>query len=261
VSVIPTGGAAPNKIASTVVVGTYPHGVAITPDGKRAYVANTGPNTGRGGSETVSVIDVSSQAVTRTVNVGEAPQTVTISPDGSLAFVACADGVYVITTSSGSVKKVHERLRNPHGVAVAPDGGQAYVTDSERNRVAIIDVSSLHAVKRIAVGRTPWNAAFNSDGSRAYVTNANDNTVSVIDTTTRRVTKTIPLGSGTTTGSEASFTQINQIPTAVALSPDGKIWVACNASSSLVVIDPSSNAVIKSIDLGLGDEPTGIAFA
>ena len=48
---------------------------------------------------------------------------------------------------------------------------------------------------------------------------------------------------------------------AVALSPDGHIWVACNASSSMVVIDPATNAVVKSIDIGLGDEPTGIAFA
>jgi YVTN family beta-propeller protein len=93
------------------------------------------------------------------------------------------------------------------------------------------------------------------------VTNANDNTVSVIDTASRRVTTTIPLGSGTTTDAEATFTQINQVPTAVSLGPDGKIWVACNASSSLVVIDPASNAAITSIDIGLGDEPTGIAFA
>jgi YVTN family beta-propeller protein len=57
------------------------------------------------------------------------------------------------------------------------------------------------------------------------------------------------------------FTQVNQIPTAIALSPGGNLWVACNASSLLVVIDPSSNAVRTSIDIGLGDEPTGIAFA
>lgn len=93
------------------------------------------------------------------------------------------------------------------------------------------------------------------------MTNANDNTVSVIDTGTGRVTATIPLGSGTTTDAKASFTQVNQMPTAAALSPDGNIWVACNASSSLVVIDPASNAVIGSIDIGRGDEPTGIAFA
>jgi phospholipase C len=261
VSVIPTGGKAPNTISGTIVVGIYPHGVAITPDGKAAYVANTGPNTGPGGSETVSVIDVSSQTVTGTTDVGEAPQVVTISPDGSLVFVTCADGVYVITAASGSVSKVRERLRNPHGVSVTPDGAHAYVTDTEHDAVVVISTSSLRSVGRIAVGRTPWNTAFSPDGSSAYVSNANDNTVSVIDTASRTVTTTIALGSGTTTDAETTFNQINQVPTAVSLSPDGMIWVACNASSSLVVIDPANNAVITSIDIGLGDEPTGIAFA
>jgi DNA-binding beta-propeller fold protein YncE len=93
------------------------------------------------------------------------------------------------------------------------------------------------------------------------VTNANDDTVSVVDTTARSAVATIPLGSGMTTDAVTSFTQLNHIPTAVALSPDGDIWVACNASSSLVVLAPSSNAVSKSIDIGLADEPTGIAFA
>ncbi len=262
VSVIPTTGAPPT-IAATVVVGIYPHGIAITPDGKTAYVANTGPNTGRGGSQTVSVIDVAGRNVTGTIEVGEAPMVVTVSSDGSRVFVTCADGLYVITAASGRARKVSEGLRNPHGVTVTPDNKQAYVTDTERDQVLVLSTStsSLHAIGRIAVGRSPWNTAFTADGSRAYVTNANDNTVSVIDTASQRVKGTIGLGSGTTTDKVRSFPQLNQIPTAISLSPDGKIWVACNASSSLVVIDPSSNSVLQSIDIGIGDEPTGIAFA
>ncbi|HXO09089.1 MAG TPA: beta-propeller fold lactonase family protein, partial [Solirubrobacteraceae bacterium] len=216
---------------------------------------------GPGGSETVSVVDVASQTETGTVNVGEAPQVVTISADGTRAFVTCADGVFVINTSNGHVSKVHERLRNPHGVAVTPDGSHAYITDSDHDSVVVVNTSSLRAVDRIRVGKTPWNTAFTADGSSAYVTNANDDTVSVIDTGSRSVSKTIGLGSGTTTDSKTSFTQLNHIPTAVALSPDDNIWVACNASSSLVVIAPSSKTVSTSIDIGLGDEPTGIAFA
>jgi YVTN family beta-propeller protein len=68
------------------------------------------------------------------------------------------------------------------------------------------------------------------------------------------VERTIALGANSSTG------QINQIPTAITLCPDGTIWVTCNASSSLVVIDISSNQVIESIDIGLGDVPTGLAF-
>jgi phospholipase C len=250
VSVIST---ATNKITGTVVVGVYPHGIAITPDGKTAYVANTGPNTGRGGSELVSVVDVASQTVTDTINVGEAPLVVDISPDGSRALVTCADGVYAITTSNGRVHKVREELHHPHGVSFTPDGKHAYVTDSERDAVVVLDSSSRRAVDRIRVGATPWNTAFNADGSTAYVTNANDNTVSVIDTAARRVKQTIKLGS--------SNGQVNQIPTAIARSPSGSIWAACNTSGSLVVIDPSSNAITNTVEIGLADEPTGIAFA
>ncbi len=204
---------------------------------------------------------MSGRTETGTVSVGEAPQVVTISPDGSLAFVTCADGVFVIKTSSGQVRQVSARLRNPHGVAVTPDGGLAYITDTEHDRVIVVDTLSLRPVDRIGVGKTPWNTAFSADGSSAYVTNANEDTVSVIDNGSRRVKTTIALGSGTTTDSVTSFTQLNHVPTAAALGPDGNISVACNASSSLVVIAPSSNTVSKSIDIGLGDEPTGIAFS
>jgi phospholipase C len=250
VSVITT---ATNAITGTVVVGIYPHGIAITPDGTRAYVANTGPNTGPGGSDTVSLVEVASQTVTGTITVGEAPQVVTISPNGSLVFVTCADGVYVITTSNGSVRKAENELRNPHGVTVTPGGTQAYVTDTEHDQVLVLDTASLRTLGRIPVGATPWNTAFSADGSSAYVTNANDDTVSVIDTATRSVTTTIALGA-------SKSGQINHIPTAIALSPRGSIWVACNTSGSLVVIDTSTNTVIDSTDIGLGDDPTGIAF-
>ena len=63
VSVIPTGGSTPNKIASTVVVGIYPHGIAITPtaDGiRRQHRAEHRPRRLRDGLG----VDVSSQTET-----------------------------------------------------------------------------------------------------------------------------------------------------------------------------------------------------
>jgi phospholipase C len=250
VSVIPTS---TNMITSTVVVGIYPHGIAMTPDGKTAYVANTGPNTGPGGSQTVSVVDVASQTATGTVQVGEAPQVVAVSPDGASVFVTCADGVFAFATSGGHARKVQVPLHNPHGVSITPDSKHAYVTDTENDQVLVVNTRSLRTVGRIRVGASPWNTAFTADGSRAYVTNANDDTVSVIDTAGRQVIKTISLAS--TNG------QANHIPTGIGLSPEGQIWVGCNVSSSIVVIDPSSNAVIAATDIGLGDGPTQIAFA
>jgi len=133
--------------------------------------------------------------------------------------------VYAITTSGGNVRRAPERLHNPHGVSITPDG------------------------------------------TLAYVTNANDDTVSVIATASQTVTNSIPLGSGTTTDPSGTtkgtmFPQPNHQPTAIAVSPNGKnVWVGCNTSSSLVVISTASKSVIDSTDIGLGFDPTGIAFA
>jgi phospholipase C len=264
--------ASTRAVAETVVVGIYPHGIAITPAGQgvtqggtTAYVANTGPNTGKGGSQTVSVIDTAGYAVSDTITVGEAPQVVAISPDSSIVAVSCADGVYLITASSGTARKAALQLRNPHGVAFSPDGSQLLVADSERDRVVVINVSTLKAAATVSVGSSPWNIAYSADGSSVYVTNANDDTVSVLDADSFKTVTTIALPSFSVDNlvvSGSSYSQLHHQPTAIAVSPaDNSIWVTCNSSSSLAVIDPSTNAVTASLEIGLGDDPTGIAFA
>src|ERR1017187_594599 len=88
VSVIDTSS---NTVVATVGVGSQPNGVAITPDGTRAYVANGGGD--------VWVIDTSSNTVVATVGVGSQPNGVAITPDGTRAYVANGGGdVWVIDT-------------------------------------------------------------------------------------------------------------------------------------------------------------------
>jgi YVTN family beta-propeller protein len=70
VSVIDT---ASNTVVATVGVGMNPFGVAITPDGTRAYVTNAN-------SSSVSVIDTASNTVVATVGVGGLPEGVAITP-------------------------------------------------------------------------------------------------------------------------------------------------------------------------------------
>ena len=72
--------------------------MAITPDGKHAYVTNV-----VGG--TVSVITTATGAVSAPITVGKGPAAVAITPDGKHAYVAnSVDGtVSVITTATGAV--------------------------------------------------------------------------------------------------------------------------------------------------------------
>ena len=58
----------------------HPDGVAITPNGDYAYVANYYNNT-------VSVISTSTNTVVKTITVGTAPDGVAITPNGNYAYV------------------------------------------------------------------------------------------------------------------------------------------------------------------------------
>ena len=83
---------------ATVPVGPGPRGLAITPDGAFAYVANAG-------SFVVSVIATASNTVVATVPVGPGPEDVAITPDGAFAYVAnlASNDVSVIATASNTV--------------------------------------------------------------------------------------------------------------------------------------------------------------
>ena len=63
VSVIAT---ATNTVIATIPVGSFPLGVAVTPDGRKVYVANSGSNN-------VFVIDTASNLVLAVVSVGIQP--------------------------------------------------------------------------------------------------------------------------------------------------------------------------------------------
>jgi YVTN family beta-propeller protein len=70
VSVIDT---ATNTVVATIPLRVQPLGVAITPDGTRAYVTD-------GDSNTVSVIDTATNAVIATISVGLDPVGIAITP-------------------------------------------------------------------------------------------------------------------------------------------------------------------------------------
>ena len=89
--------------------------MAITPDGKRVYVANHGDGT-------VSVITTATGAVSAPITVGKRPDGVAMTPDGKHAYVANFDDgtVSVITTATGAVSAPVKVGTGPPHVAVCP---------------------------------------------------------------------------------------------------------------------------------------------
>ncbi len=214
-----------------------------------AYVANFGSNT-------VSVIDTATNAVTATIPVGYEPFGVAVSPDGSRVYVANSclypicpinnDTVSVIDTASDTVTATITVGANPFGVAVSPDGSRVYVTNLGSDTVSVIGTASDTVTATISVGVGPRGVAVSPDGSHVYVANYGGNTVSVIDTATNQVTATIGVGNS---------------PFGVAVSPDGsRVYVANDGSNTVSVIDTATNQVTGSA-IPVEYEPLGVAVS
>lgn len=83
------------KQIGSVDLGFEPRGVAVSPDGKLAYVGLTTAGA-------VAVVDLQQSKVVERIAVGRWPRTLALSPDGTRVAVACSGdgGVGVIDTAT-----------------------------------------------------------------------------------------------------------------------------------------------------------------
>jgi hypothetical protein len=90
---------ATNTAGTPITVGTSPEGLAITPDGKTAWVTDTGS-----GVDTITPLDLASGNARTATHVGQAPMTIAITPDRSptAAFGASTDELNAQLDASAS---------------------------------------------------------------------------------------------------------------------------------------------------------------
>src|SRR5213593_818353 len=129
VTVIDTG---QGTLLRRVPTGGHASGLASSPDGARLYVANAT-------SDTVSVIDTSTDTVTATVDLSPYPG----APMGSM----------------------------PNAVAVSPDGKTLYVANGGNNDVAVVDTGSLAIRGLIPTAWFPSALLLSRDGRLLHVAN------------------------------------------------------------------------------------------
>ena len=156
---------------------------------RAAYVANAGSNS-------VSVINPTTNLVVTTVPVGPNPVDIAVTPNGSTAYVtnAGSNSVSAINTTSNTVVATVTVGFSPVHVAIKADGTRAYVANARSNSISVIDTSTNAVVATVTVGLNPVDIAVTPNGSTAYVTNAGSNSVSAINTTSNAVVATVTVG-------------------------------------------------------------------
>ena len=241
--------AASNSVeAGPVAVECEPTAIAITPDGKLAYVASEL-------SDTISVIDTATDAVSATITLpnGEGVAHLAISPDGHRVYATVLAGhsIFVIDTSNNTVLDPAIGIDfNPSGIAVSPDGNLIYVTDAGASgSVAVIDTAAGTVMATIAIDNHPSAVTFAPDGLLAYVTQAGINTdgeftVSKIDTASSAVVDD-PI-------------EVGNFPTSIAITADGmQAYVGNERSNTVSVIDTAGNS--STLTLSGMSSPRGVA--
>ena len=244
---------------TTIALPEEPRDMAITPDGRRAYVTSYGTATTDGNN--VMVVDLAAGTMMTTIPVGPNPSTVAIAPDGRHAYVGVQGGgagrtnstVAVIDTASNVVTANVLVGLNPYDVAVSPDGQQVWVAingspSTPSTTVSAIDTATNTVRATVAVGFAPGGITISPDGRRAYVTNSGSqaapgSTVAVIDTETDLVRATVPVG---------------QVPMRVAVTPDGTaayvtdVGTQALPGTTISVIDTADGTLSSTIPVGLG---------
>ena len=241
----------------SISAGSSPSALAISADGKRLYVANTGSNS-------VSVIDTTTNQridaspdniFSMDIGAGWSPSALAIS--GTRLYVANrgSNTVSVIDTTT------NQRIdANPGNIfsleigvgsspsALAISGIRLYVANRGSNTVSVIDTTTYRRIDAnpgnifsldIAVGTTPSALAVSPGGTRLYVANTGSGTVSVIDTT--RSNYKLVDANNTLAGTQSIF--VGSSPSSVAVSEDGGLAYVALSSDMVAVIDTSSNVV------------------
>jgi YVTN family beta-propeller protein len=204
-----------------------------------AYITNND-------DDTVSVMDLASNAIVTTVGVGTGPYGLAVNPAGTRVYVANleSDNVSVINTATNTVVDTVVVGDGPFGVAVNPEGTKVYVTNSISNTVSVIDTATGNVIATVDVGSTPYGITVNPAGTKVYVANLGSNDVSVINTTSDTVVATVPVGTG---------------PYGVAVNPAGtRAYVTNRDSNNVSLIDTATNTVIAPT-IPMGINPCGLA--
>lgn len=106
-----------NRVAE-IEVGYEPRGIAVSPDGRTAFVALTA-------EDKVAVVDLAERKKTGEIPVGRWPRYVCLSPDGSRLAVACSGGggIWIVDTATRGVlfEKTFDGLNIGH-MTLADDG-------------------------------------------------------------------------------------------------------------------------------------------
>ena len=167
-----------------------PHTVAISSDGRLAYVTEQEP-----GHFGLALIDVATRRVTRTVPLDKTPRDGEFGYDGKMFYFTQAgvSAVQVMDLASGQIVAQIATGVSPHFVSYPRNSAFGIVVVQGPGQLMLFDPTTNMAVRSVTVGKQPHWATTSADGKTAYVTNEGSNDFTIVDLASGS-TRTIAVG-------------------------------------------------------------------
>lgn len=274
------------QIAAVPVGGVTGHEVAVSADGRLAYVPIYGDSgVGRAGSDgsTMAVIDLKARKVVRTVDFGHAvrPHMPLVEPATGMLYVTTEldKAVTVIDPHTlAIVGKIPTGQEQSHMLVVTHDGKRGYTSNVGPGTVSVLDMAARTTVAVIPVSGTAQRISLSRDQSMVFTADQTKPQVAVIDTATNKVKSWIPLpavGYGSTPTLDGKWLLVQMGPAKqvavidlgamkvartidvpagsgeILMRPDGKVaYVSCPVDGKVAEIDLAKWKVSRVIDAG-----------
>lgn len=222
-----------NRVIANHPVAGIATGVAVSPDGTRIFVGQTG-------EDVVGLAVINTFGRTRTIDIAygvdRTVDVVRVSPNGRLVYVGTSDadsgGLFVVDAAKGRVIRDVPIASPIRDVALSRDGALAYVASFDSHwggSVDIIDTAINEITAKVGIGGAPMQMALSSDGTRLYI--ADYEHVAVLCTETNSVVDILTVPAD---------------PSCVAVSPDNRrLYIADHAGAIHVM-----SVAADSTDLG-----------
>lgn len=171
---------------------TFPYGIAVTPDGVRAYISRSMH------SSYVDVVDLTLGKAIARITAGRSPEGIVVAPSGLSVYTANtgSSNVSMIDAATNTIKKTISVGNGPCALAVDSLEKFLYVANKTDSTVSVVDLELGRTVATIPVGLTPKALALANTQPLLYVANFDSNTITVINTQTFQQVATVPVANG-----------------------------------------------------------------
>lgn len=235
---------AAGTVVATIPTGHSPHEVAVSPDGRFAYVTDYGSGSAPG--STVTVVDLGEAAVAKTLDLSPhtRPHGIQVISDGT--FWVTTEGsrhaLHVDPESGEILQEVETGQEVTHMVAVAEDADRVYTANIGSGTVTAIRASTGEVLRHLSTGAGAEGIDLSPDGERLYVTNRSAGTLSEIAVGPDSVTRSLSVG---------------DFPIRVAVLPDGGRALVSNArGNEVALVDLDGWSVARR--MAVGAVPVGV---